>query len=70
MNLELLEQQLTELPLYIYAHIDPQVLEFSDRIRFICQNECPMYGQSWACPPVWVRWPAARENAAAMKNAC
>ena len=51
MNLELLEQQLTELPLYIYAHIDPQVLEFSDRIRFICQNECPMYGQSWACPP-------------------
>ena len=51
MNLELLEQQLTELPLYIYAHIDPKVLEFSDRIRWICQNECPMYGQSWACPP-------------------
>ena len=51
MNLERLEQQLTELPLYIYAHIDPETLEFSQRIRFICQNECPMYGKSWACPP-------------------
>ena len=51
MNLEVLEQQLSQLPLYIYAHIDLEALEFSDRIRWICQNECPMYGQSWACPP-------------------
>ena len=51
MNLELLDQQLSALPLYIYAHIDPVILEFSPRIRWICENECPMYGQSWACPP-------------------
>ena len=51
MNIELLEQQLAELPLYIYAFIDPKKLEFSDRIRWICENECPMYGKSWACPP-------------------
>ena len=51
MNIELLEQQLAELPLYIYAFIDPEKLEFSDRIRWICENECPMYGKSWACPP-------------------
>ena len=48
---KLLEEQLAELPLYIYDHIDPQGLEFSDRIRWICQHECPMYGRSWACPP-------------------
>ena len=46
-----LEQQLQELPLYVYQFIDPQTLEFSQRIRYICQAECPMYGKSWACPP-------------------
>lgn len=51
MNIELLEQKLAELPLYIYAFIDPEKLEFSERIRWICENECPMYGKSWACPP-------------------
>ena len=51
MNLELLNERLAELPLYIYDHIDPRELEFSDRIRWICQHECPMYGKSWACPP-------------------
>ena len=48
---ELLDAQLSELPLYIYTYIDPEKLEFSPRIRWICQNECPMYGQTWACPP-------------------
>ena len=51
MNMELLEQQLSELPLYIYDFFDPRELEFSSRIRWICENECPMYGKSWACPP-------------------
>jgi len=51
MNRELLEARLSELPLYIYDFIDPRELEFSDRIRWICEHECPMYGTSWACPP-------------------
>ena len=51
MNMELLEQQLQELPLYGYFFIDPRELEFSDRIRWICEHECPMYGKTWACPP-------------------
>ena len=46
-----LESALSELPLYVYFYIDPKTLEFSDRIRYICQSECPRYGQSWACPP-------------------
>ena len=48
---EKLEQQLAELPLYAYFYIDPKSLEFSERIRWICEHECPMYGKSWACPP-------------------
>lgn len=46
-----LEAQLAELPLYVYFYIDPKTLEFSDRVRWICEHECPMYGKSWACPP-------------------
>jgi predicted metal-binding protein len=51
MDRVLLEEQLSQLPLYVYLDIDPQKIEFSQRIRWICQNECPMYGKSWACPP-------------------
>ena len=51
MNRELLEERLSELPLYAYFFVDPQTLEFSQRIRWICEHECPRYGQSWACPP-------------------
>lgn len=51
MNYQTIEQELAELPLYIYAWVDPQSLEFSDRVRHICQTECAMYGKSWACPP-------------------
>lgn len=51
MNKELLEEKLAELPLFAYAWIDPKELEFSQRIRWICEHECPMYGKTWACPP-------------------
>ena len=51
MNRELLEAKLAELPLYIYDFLDPKELDFTSRIRWICENECPMYGKSWACPP-------------------
>ena len=51
MDREKLEQQLSQLPLYTYFYADPQSLEFSQRIRWICENECPMYGKTWACPP-------------------
>ena len=51
MNQEKLEQALAELPLYIYFIMDPGELEFSDRVRWICEHECAQYGKSWACPP-------------------
>lgn len=51
LNRELLEQELAEFPLYTYAFLKPEGLEFSNRIRWICEHECPMYAKSWACPP-------------------
>ena len=51
MDRGLLLEKLQELPLYFCDFIDPKALEFSGRIRWICENECPMYGKTWACPP-------------------
>ena len=51
MNITLLEEQLSQLPLYTYFYTDPNTIEFSQRIRYICQTECPMYDKTWACPP-------------------
>ena len=51
MNREKLERGLAQLPLCNYRFLKPEELEFSDRVRWICAHECPMYGRSWACPP-------------------
>ena len=51
LNKELLENQLAEFPLFSYGFIDPNSLDFTQRVRYICSVECPMFGQSWACPP-------------------
>ena len=51
MDREKLEQQLSELPLYACFYTDPATLEYSDRVRWICEHECPRYGKTWACPP-------------------
>ena len=50
-DLQKLEQALSQLPLYYYGFMQPDALEFSERIRYICGAECPMYGKTWACPP-------------------
>lgn len=46
-----LEERLAEIPLYSYGFFDPRELEFTDRVRWVCEHECPMYGTTWACPP-------------------
>ena len=51
MDYEKLNERLAELPLYIYEFIDTSELVFADRVRYICETECPQYGKSWACPP-------------------
>ncbi len=51
MNRELLDAHLAQLPLYLYDYLSPEELEFTGRVRWICENECPMYGKTWACPP-------------------
>lgn len=51
MDKQAILDQLQDLPLYFYDYIDPAKLEFSQRVRWICEHECTMYNKSWACPP-------------------
>ena len=51
MDRSALEAGLAELPILQYEFIRPSELTFSDRVRTVCETECPMYGKSWACPP-------------------
>ena len=51
MNRELLEQQMGQLPIVQYEFFRTEELVFTHRVRVICEQECPQYGKSWACPP-------------------
>lgn len=51
LNKELLEEQLSALPLFQYAIMKSEDLMFTERVRYVCENECPMYNTTWACPP-------------------
>ncbi len=48
---EKLEEKLAELPLFQYAFMRSEELLFTQRVRHICETECPQYGTTWACPP-------------------
>ncbi len=51
MDYEKLEAGLCALPICQYEFIDTPELTFTDRIRTVCEQECPMYNKTWACPP-------------------
>ncbi len=51
MNRPALEAALAGLPVAQYVFFSTAELEFSPRIRTVCEQECPRYGKSWACPP-------------------
>ena len=63
-----IEEKIAELPLYCWHFFAPEELEFSSRIRWICENECPMYGQSWACPPAVGEVDACKAKCLAHQN--
>ena len=62
MDRVLLERQLALLPLAQYEFFETDELEFSERIRTVCEVECPRYGKTWACPPAVGTLEACREK--------
>ncbi|MGN0267162.1 MAG: DUF2284 domain-containing protein [Lachnospiraceae bacterium] len=49
---ERIDSFLTEYPVCEYFFLEREDLIFSEKVRFLCETECPRYGHSWACPPV------------------
>ena len=46
-----LEERLAQFPLVEYGFLKSHDIVFSERIRTVCETECPRFGTSWACPP-------------------
>ena len=51
MDREKLERQIARYPICEYAFIRTEEIRFLDKVRYICETECPQYGKSWSCPP-------------------
>lgn len=48
---EQIEEFICQFPVYQYAFFEPKEIQFSYRVRWICENECGRYDSTWACPP-------------------
>ncbi len=46
-----LEEFLTNFPLFEYQMIETEQLQFQQRVRLVCEQECERYDKTWACPP-------------------
>ena len=68
MDREWLVERLAEFPLYAYEFIQTEELVFADRVRYICEHECPMYNTSWACPPAVGTVEECRERVMAFRE--
>ena len=51
MNHREIEALITRYPIYQYAFVSTDDIEFTDKVRSICKKECARYGKSWSCPP-------------------
>lgn len=51
MKFKTIEEYITQFPIYQYAFLPTDQIEFNDKVRSICKKECPRYGKSWSCPP-------------------
>lgn len=51
MKKEILEEEILQYPIMQFAYLKTEQIQFLNRVREICKNECPRYGTSWSCPP-------------------
>ncbi|MDO4261598.1 MAG: DUF2284 domain-containing protein [Eubacteriales bacterium] len=51
MDQQKIEEQIAAYPVCEYAFVKVSDLVFLDRVRYICETECPQYAKSWSCPP-------------------
>ena len=62
MSVENIESFIKKFPIYQYAFIKPDDIEYTEKVRQLCKRTCPHYGTSWSCPPAVGKIEACREN--------
>ncbi|MCC8137314.1 MAG: DUF2284 domain-containing protein [Clostridiales bacterium] len=50
-NKEIIENTILQYPICEYYFGKTEELIFSDKVWYICEQDCERYGHSWACPP-------------------
>lgn len=68
MDREKLEQELLQYPIMQYAFLKTEQVRFLQRVREICEKECPRYATSWSCPPAVGTVEECRERCGSFKN--
>lgn len=48
---KIVDEFIYDYPVCEFYFVKPDELVFSDKVRYICEHECPHYNMSWACPP-------------------
>jgi predicted metal-binding protein len=48
---EIIEGFIYNYPVCEFYYLGLGDLVFSDKVRYICEHDCPRYKKSWACPP-------------------
>ncbi len=45
------EDFIVKFPIYQYAFLTPEDIDFSPKVRSFCRRDCRFYDTNWACPP-------------------
>ncbi|UWG96457.1 DUF2284 domain-containing protein [Dehalobacter sp. DCM] len=48
---DIIEGFIYDYPICEFFYLGRDELIFSDKVRTICEHECPHHSKSWACPP-------------------
>ena len=59
---EKIEDYLSRFPIYQYAFLHPEDLEYTEKVRQVCKRNCPHYAASWSCPPAVGKLDKCRER--------
>lgn len=64
-----LDTFIADYPVFEYRIIDTDRLRFEPRVRMVCEQECPRYNSTWACPPAVGELQECREKCMAYPEA-
>ncbi len=62
MSIENIESFIKKFPIYQYAFLKPDDIEYTEKARQICKKMCKHYGTSWSCPPAVGKTDKCRES--------